>query len=94
MTIMAFLAALAGFVAFGLASDRHHEKHLGRRCPAPVARRLRWMAWGWLALALAASFAAWGAVIGALGWLAAVMTAAAATFLALNLLPGRSSAPK
>jgi hypothetical protein len=41
-------------------------------------------------LAFGAALHGWGPVIGPIGWFAAVMAAAAATFLALNLLPGRA----
>ncbi|MBJ6123301.1 DUF3325 domain-containing protein [Sphingomonas mollis] len=85
MTILATLMALAAFLSFGLASDRHHEPRFGRRLPAPDARRWRLAGWALLAAGFVAAIVARGWVFGPVLWTGLVMAGAAVSFLWLNL---------
>lgn len=87
MTALAFLTAILAFTCFGLATDRHAEKRLGARLVRRHSDRLRFGGWALLALGFVVAMIAWGPVFGAIGWTATVLSGAAATFLALNLLP-------
>lgn len=82
-----FASALIALLLFGLATDRHHERRFARRCPARVAGRMRVAAWAMLLLTLAAAIAGWGPVYGPIAAVGAVMLAAGAVWLALNLIP-------
>ncbi len=89
MTVLATLLALAAFLLFGLASDRHHEPRLGRRLPVLDARRWRLIGWALLATALVGAIAARGWVFGPVLWTGLAMAGAAASFLWLNLTAAR-----
>lgn len=87
MIDITFLLCMLSFLSFGLATEAHHR----RRCAGAWSSRrcasLRRVAWGALALALVTAVIGAGWVFGAVFWSAAVMTGAAAAFLALNLSP-------
>lgn len=87
MTALPFLAAILAFLLFGLATDQHHGKRFRRPCPRGRAIALRTAAWACLAVGFALSLQAWGAVFGAIGWVATVMSGAAMVFGALNFIP-------
>ncbi len=89
MTVLATLLALAAFMVFGLASDRHHEPRFGKRLPAPHTRRWRLAAWALLATALVCATAARGWVFGPVLWTGLLMAGAATSFLWLNLTTAR-----
>ena len=87
MTLLACLGAVAAFLMFGLATDRHHVDRFGRH---PTARRsaiLRMVAWSTLATVFVACVAERGWVFGPVAWVALVMAGAAAAFMLLNLVP-------
>ncbi len=79
MIVIALLAALGGFALLALATHRH-----GDRMPGTRAWR-RPAGWALLAGSLAAAFAGWGPVYGAIGGLGLMMLAAGVSLLALNL---------
>ncbi|WP_426256031.1 DUF3325 domain-containing protein [Sphingomonas sp. DC2300-3] len=87
MIVLATLLALAAFLAFGLATDRHHEPRFGRRLLAPDARRWRLAGWTLLAVAFVLAIMARGWVFGPVLWTGLVMAGAASSFLWLNLQP-------
>lgn len=92
MTALAFLVATLAFLLFGFATDQHHGKRLRRACPKGRARALRIAAWTFLGAGFFVSLHAWGSVFGPVGWMATVITGAAAAFGALNLVPVRKPA--
>jgi len=66
----------AGFAAMAMSMDRHHRDAAGGPCPAPLRRRLRRLAWSFLATA--AAIALIGRSVGIVaGVLSASMAAAA-----------------
>lgn len=85
MTVLATLLALAAFLLFGLASDRHYEPRFGRRLSARDARRWRLVGWALLATALVSAIVARGWVFGPVLWAGLAMAGAAVSFLWLNL---------
>ena len=87
MTALPFLAAILAFGLFGLATDQHHGKRFRRACPRGRATRLRATAWTLLALAFALSMIAWGAVFGAIGWFASIISGGALACAGLNFIP-------
>lgn len=89
MTVIAGLGALAAFLLFGLATERHHRDRFGT---PPTSRRsaaLRICAWAMLAAGFAACVAARGWALGPVAWFALAMAGAGAAFLLLNLVPRR-----
>ncbi len=94
MTALPFVVALLGFLAFALATDHHHQRRFHRRRTPRAARALRILAWALLVAAFALSLEIWGPIYGPIGWTAALMLAAAATTLSLNLLPDLPRAGK
>ena len=84
MSLLPFLAALAAFLLFALATDGHHRRRWGTPCPAARAKVLRSAGWTLLAAGLPGALMIWGPVIGPIGWVGAIMAGAAATFCLLN----------
>lgn len=85
--IVAALCALAAFLLFGSATDRHHELRFGHRLTRRHARWYRSTAWAAIAASLFASIGAWGAVFGPIAGVGLIMAGASASFLLLNLMP-------
>jgi len=85
--IVAALCALAAFLLFGFATDRHHELRFGHRLTRRHARWYRSTAWAAIAACLFASIGAWGAVFGPVAWVGLIMAGASGSFLLLNLVP-------
>ncbi len=88
MTLLCLACGMLAFALFGLSTDPHHQQRLGARLSPPRKRMLRRAAWLAVAACLALAFAAKGPIYGAVFWLGALSFGAAATFLALNLVPG------
>ena len=93
MTALPFLAAILAFVLFGLATDQHHGKRFRRPCPRRRAIVFRGLAWACLAFGFALSLHVWGAVFGAIGWVATIMSGAAIVFCGLNFVPLKLALP-
>ena len=92
MIAAAFAVALAAFVLFALATDRHHRARFGDAVSARRQIALRIGAWSCVAVAFALAWAAWGAVFGPVGWAALLMAGAATSFIVLNfLMPDRTN---
>lgn len=87
MITLSFLASLIAFGLFGLATDKHHGKWLHRRSDRRLKMQMRVIAWAGILIALVLAFAAWGPVIGPIGWVGTMMFAAGVNFLTLNFLP-------
>lgn len=85
MIAIALLLALASFGAFGLATDGHSQRVIGRRLAASAKMRWRVAAWLALALSAAATVHACGWVFAPVWWFGIIMFAAGTTFLFLNL---------
>lgn len=90
MMIVCLLCAIASFALFGLATDHHHQRRLGKRLTPQPKRWLRSLAWAGVGLCLITAFGAQGAVYGPILWLGALSFGAAATFLFFNLAPVRA----
>jgi hypothetical protein len=87
IAMAAFVCTLVAFILFGVATDRHHERHFGCRPQPGVAQRCRTAAWTSLVVGLGAALASWGTVFGTVAWIGLVMAGAAASFLLLNFSP-------
>ncbi|WP_343520170.1 DUF3325 family protein [Sphingomonas sp.] len=88
MTAIALILTTLAFALFGLATDAHHHKRLGKRPDAVTALTMRGGAWAALAAAFPFAIAAQGWVFGPILWVALLMLGAGLVFLALNLIPG------
>lgn len=92
MIVLAGLAALAAFLLFGLATERHHRDRFGIPPSSRRSATLRICACCALTAGFAACVASRGWAIGPVAWLALAMAGAAAAFVILNLVPGRDRA--
>lgn len=87
MTVIALILTTLAFALFGLATDTHHQRRLGKRPDAVTALRMRGGAWAALAMAFPLAVAAQGWVFGPILWVGLLMLGAGMVFLALNLIP-------
>ncbi|PSJ40948.1 DUF3325 domain-containing protein [Allosphingosinicella deserti] len=94
MTILVLLLCILGFALFGLASEGHHQRWLGRFPTARRKKRMRAAGWGALVGALPLAWAVAGGIVGPILWTGATMLGAAIVFLFLNLVPGRRQDPR
>lgn len=89
MITVALLLALASFGAFGLASDGHFQRVVGRRASASTKRRCRVTASMGLMMSAAASIMIQGFGLGLVSWFGFIMLAAGTVFVALNFFVTR-----
>ena len=87
MIVLAFVLAIAGFVAFGLSTHAQYRQWFGDSIDPPLRRLLRIGAWLSVAGAFIASVAARGWVFGPVVWFGAIMFGAGLVFLLLNFAP-------
>jgi hypothetical protein len=87
VTALALILTTLAFALFGLATDGHHRKRLGRQPDAVTVLTMRGVAWAALAAAFPFAIAAQGWVFGPILWVALVMLGAGLVFLALNFIP-------
>ncbi len=84
MITIVLLLALASFGAFGLASDGHFQRVVGRRASASTKLRCRIAAWLGLMMSAAASIKIQGFGLGLVSWFGFIMLAAGTVSVALN----------
>lgn len=87
MSLIPLLCALAAFLLFGLATDDHHQRRLGRRPGRALKGRMRFAAWALVVAAFPPALLAQGGVFGPILWVGALMLAGGIVFLGLNLSP-------
>lgn len=90
MTLLSFAAAILAFALFAVSTDAHALARLGARPSGAARRQRRIAAWVLLVLAFALATGGYGWVYGPIVWTGAIMAAAGAVFLLLNLLPRRT----
>ncbi|WP_174278872.1 DUF3325 family protein [Sphingomonas bacterium] len=83
---LALLCSATGFLVFGVATDRHHRRHLGRWYSARRAVLLKMLGWPLLAATMALATATWGVIMGPIAGMGVMMMGAAASFVILNAL--------
>lgn len=82
--ILALSAAVAAFLALGLATERHYRNWRGPVMPPAFAATMRLVGTALLALSAFGAILARGFVFGPVLWLGFVMIGAATAFLSLN----------
>jgi len=94
MSVLAFLLAVIGFAALGLATDQHYRRRFGL-LPAPARkRRLRMAGWALIAISLVPPVIGSGWIFGPVIAFGTVMLGAGAAFLLLNFLPSSGARPQ
>lgn len=87
MTLLSLILAVAGLAAMGLSQPQHHGWAFHVQ---PTRGRAAALRWGGLIVALASlapAMLAWGAALGAVGWVGLLSLAAFALILLRTFLP-------
>lgn len=87
MSLITLIFAVAAFALFGLATDEHHQKRLGKRADIATKKRMRIAAWVLIVAAFPPALMASGGVFGPILWAGMLMLGAGIVFLVLNLSP-------
>lgn len=85
MIALALLCSTAAFLLLGIATDRHHRRHLGRWYSIPRARLLQVAGWSLLAATTTLTTTARGPAIGPIAGVGAALMGAALGYMVLNV---------